>query len=125
MSPAAKSILVFGIYMVLAGLGFLADPNTALAMFGFPSTNEPWLRVVGMLMLILGYYYIQAARMGVTPFFRWTVHARPFVLVCFIVLVIMGVAKPMLIVFGVIDLLGAIWTGLALGRMTTHASFGN
>jgi hypothetical protein len=125
MSYAAKSILVFGIYMVLSGLGFLADPNTPMAMFGFPTTNEPWIRVVGILMIILGYYYIQSARNEVTYFFRLTVHARPFVLLCFIVLVIMGVAKPMLIVFGVIDLVGAIWTGLALGRTKVQTSFGN
>jgi hypothetical protein len=117
MRQAAKSILVFGIYMVLAGLGFLADPNMPLALFGFPTTNEPWIRAVGLLIIILLYYYIQAARGDVTPFFRWTVHARSFVLVCFIVLVIIGMAKPMVIGFGVVDFLGAIWTGLALRRM--------
>jgi len=56
MSNAAKSILVFGIYLVVIGLGFLVVPNTVLALFGFPTTNEPWIRVVGLLVLILGYY---------------------------------------------------------------------
>ena len=124
MSHAAKSILVFGIYMVLAGLGFLTDPNMALGFFGFPTTNEPWIRIVGLLMIILGYYYIQAARGEVILFFRWTVHVRPFVLVCFIVLVIIGMAKPMLIGFGVVDFLGAIWTCLALRRLPAEKPAG-
>ena len=114
MSNAAKSVLVFGIYLVVIGLGFLVVPNTPLALFGFPTTNEPWIRVVGLLVLILAYYYIQAARSEMQPFFRFTVHARPLVLVCFIVFVALGFAQPMLIVLGVADLLGAIWTGLAL-----------
>ena len=114
MSNPAKSILVFGIYLALTGLGFLVVPNTLLALFGFSTTNEPWIRVVGLLVLILAYYYVQAARSEMQPFFRWTVHARPLVVVCFIVFVALGLAQPMLIVFGVVDLLGAIWTGLAL-----------
>jgi hypothetical protein len=114
MSNAAKSVFVFGIYLIIIGLGFLIVPNTPLAMLGFPTTNEPWIRVVGLLLLILAYYYIQTARSEMRPFFRWTVHARSSVVVCFIVLVVLGLAQPMLIVFGVVDLLAAVWTGLAL-----------
>ena len=119
MSNAAKSVLVFGIYLVVIGLGFLVVPNTPLGLVGFPATNEPWIRVMGMLLLILAYFYIQAARSEMQPFFRWTVHERPLVLVCFIVLVALGLAQPMLIMFGVVDLLGAIWTGLALRSSQT------
>ncbi len=114
MSKAAKSVFVFGIYMVVIGLGFLVIPNTPLGLFGFPATSEPWIRVVGMLCLVLAFYYIQAARHELRPFFGWTVYARTGVLVCFIVMVALGLAKPMLIAFGVVDLIGAIWTGVAL-----------
>jgi hypothetical protein len=114
MSKAAKRVFVFGIYLVVTGQCFLVVPNTPLALFGFPATNEPWIRVVGLLLLILAYYYIQAARHELRSFFLWTVHARPWVLVCFIVFVALGIAEPMLIAFGVVDLLAAIWTGLAL-----------
>ena len=34
--------------------------------------------------------------------------------VCFIALVAFGLAEPMLILFGVADMLGAVWTALAL-----------
>ncbi len=114
MSKPAKSVLVFGIYLVVTGLGFLVVPNTLLALFGFATTTEPWIRVVGVVVLVLAYYYIEAARNEVKPFFRWTLYCRPAVLVAFTALVILGLAKPMLILFGVLDLLGALWTGLAL-----------
>ena len=114
MSKAAKSVLVFGIYLVVIGLGFLVVPNTLLALFGFPATNEPWIRVVGMLLLLLAYYYVQAARNEMRPLFRWTVHTRSLVVVFFGVFVALGLAQPMLIMFGVVDLLAAVWTHRAL-----------
>ena len=114
MSKAATSVFVFGIYLVLIGLGFLVAPNIPLGLFGFPTTTEPWIRIVGLLSLILAYYYIQTARTEITEFFRYTVHARAAVIVVFAAMVLLGLAQPMLIMFGVVDLLAAIWTALAL-----------
>ena len=114
MSKAATSVFVFGIYLVAIGLGFLVAPNMPLGLFGFPATTEPWIRVVGLLLLILAYYYIQTARNELTGFFRYTVHARSAVIVVFAAMVLLGLAQPMLIMFGVVDLLAAIWTASAL-----------
>ena len=114
MSKAAKSVFVFGIYLIFIGLGFLLVPNTVLGLLGFPTTTEPWIQVVAMLLLILAYYYIQSARSELTSFFRFTVHGRLSVIVFFIAFVLLGLAPPILIMFGVVDLLAAIWTALAL-----------
>ncbi len=35
MSKAAKSIFIFGIYLVIAGIGFLVIPNMVLSLLGF------------------------------------------------------------------------------------------
>jgi hypothetical protein len=83
-------------------------------VFSIPTTNEVWLRVVGMLVLILGYYYIQAGRKELTLFFRWTVYGRSSVIIFFIAFVALGFVKPVILLFGAIDLLGAIWTGVML-----------
>jgi hypothetical protein len=114
MSRPAKSMLVFGIYLAVTGLGFLVIPNPLLALFDFATTGEPWIRVVGFLVLILAFYYIQAARQEVEPVFHWSLYCRPAAFVVFAALVVLGLARPMLILFGTIDLLGAVWTGLAL-----------
>lgn len=114
MSKSATSVLVFGIYLIVIGLGFLFMPNTVLGLFGLPTTTEPWIRVVAMLLLILSYYYIQTARNEDKAFFRFTVHGRASVIVFFLAFVLLNIAPAALILFGVVDLLAAIWTGLAL-----------
>jgi len=114
MSNSARSIFVFGLYLVVLSIVLIVAPNFLLGMFFLPSTDEVWIRVVGMLLLFLGYYYLQAARSEMTDFFRWTVFVRPTVIVFFAAFVLLGLASLPLILFGVVDLLGAIWTGLAL-----------
>jgi hypothetical protein len=114
MSHPARSITVFAGYLVLLGLTLLVAPNLLLTTFGIPPTSEVWIRIVGVLVLILAFYYAQAARKEMIDFFRWTVPARSAVIVFFIVFVFLGWAKPVLILFGAIDLIGAIWTLMAL-----------
>jgi len=114
VKKARVSILVFGIYMVVLGLALLVVPNVLLSLFAYPATTEMWIRILGFIVVVLGYYYIVAARYELTPFFKASVYGRPAVIVCFAAFVLLGMAKPVLVLFGLIDLLGANWTGLAL-----------
>jgi hypothetical protein len=114
MSKSALSVFVFGLYLLVLGIVLLVAPNFLLGLFSLPSTTEVWIRVAGMLVLFLCFYYTQAARKEMTDFFRWTVYVRSSVILFFAVFVLVGFAKPPLILFGVVDLLGAIWTGIAL-----------
>ena len=114
MSKSAQSVFVFGLYLGLLGITLLVVPNVLLGIFRMPSTTEVWIRVVGMLLLFLGFYYTQAARKEMTDFFQWTVYVRPTVILFFTAFVLLDFARPPLILFGVADLLGAIWTGMAL-----------
>ena len=114
MSKAAKSLFYFGVYHVILGIILVVVPNLLLTLLALPMTTEVWIRVVGMLVLLLGYYYIQAARKELTAFFQWTIYSRLSVIVFFIAFVAFGFVKPIIILFGVIDLLGAAWTGLTL-----------
>jgi hypothetical protein len=119
MSKAARSVFVFGLYLVLLAIVLLVAPNFLLGLFFLPSTTEVWVRVVGMLVLFLGFYYVQAGRKELTDFFRWTMYPRSTVILFFAAFVLLGFAKPPLILFGVVDLLGVIWTGLALRASKT------
>jgi hypothetical protein len=114
MSRAAVSLFAFAVYLFVLGAFLLIAPNVLLGVFGFEPTTEVWVRVVGMLVVFLGYYYLSAARGEVAAFMRWTAQARPFVIVFFAVFVALGWAKPVLILFGAVDLAGAVWTHLAL-----------
>ena len=114
MTNSARSVLVFGLYLVVLGSVLVIAPNFLLSLFALPGPTDIWIRVVGMLVLLLGFYYSQAARKEMTEFFQWTVYARSSVILFFTAFVLFGLASPPLILFGAVDLLGAIWTGLAL-----------
>ncbi len=114
MSYAAKSVFAFGIYELLLGAGLIITPDPLLALFGFSVSNEVWIRVIGALICLFAFYDIQAARCELTNYFRWSVYARSSIILFFTAFVLSGFASPMLILFGAIDLLGAIWTALAL-----------
>jgi hypothetical protein len=113
MSGAALSVFVFGIYLILSGLGFTFLPNTVLGLFGLPATQEPWIRIVGWLMVLIGYYYLMSGRRELRQFFPWTVIARTSVFVIFVLFYVLNWAPWTLLIFGIVDLLGAIWTYLA------------
>lgn len=114
MSRAARSVFIFGLYLIVVGLGLVAIPNTVLGPLGFPASSEVWPRVVGVLALCLAFYYISAARAGLNGFFRWTVQVRVGVFVVFGLLVLLKLAPAPLALLGTVDLLAALWTGLSL-----------
>jgi len=116
MGPAAKSVFVFGIYLSVLGIILVAVPNLLLNSFGLQETNEVWIRVVGMLVLLLSVYYVQLARKELADFFWISVYVRSSVIVFFTAFVLAGYVQPVLILFAVVDLLGALWTWWALKK---------
>ena len=116
MSRAANSLFVFGIYLCGSGLVLLLVPNLILQLFGAPPTREVWIRINGMFVLCLSFYYVLAARNGLTIFIRWTVWTRVAVIFYFAAFVLLVSAPKALLLFGLIDLSSAIWTWLALRK---------
>ena len=114
MSRAARSILVFGIYLMVLGAGLIASPDTMLALFRQPPTHEPWLRVLGLVSAVLGFYYIGAARHGLTPFFRSTIWGRGIGAVAFTAMVALEILPSFVLLMAALDGLGALWTWSAL-----------
>ena len=114
MSKAAISLFVFGFYLAVLGLFLLIAPNTLITLFGLPATGDVWIRLVGMLLVLLAYYDVQAARGEVSEYFGWSVVARASVILFFAGFVIAGLVKPILLLFGGVDFAGAAWTYVAL-----------
>ena len=116
LSRAALSILVFGIYLAALGLVFLLAPNALLALAGIPATQEVWAHLVGMLLLVLATYYLLAATSETRPFFRWTLYTRFSAILVLIGFVAAELIGPIVYVFWLGDLAGAVWTWLALRK---------
>lgn len=114
MTNLSRSITVFGIYLSLAGLSFIFIPNLVLPIFGFPTTTEVWIRLVGLLTAILGMYFLYSVRRNDQHFFRASVYARLIFFIGVTLLVLFKLGSPMLILFGLVDLAGAAWTWSAL-----------
>jgi hypothetical protein len=122
MSNLKLSMTVFGIYLTLAGLSFILIPNFVLPIFGFPITTEIWIRLTGLLTVILGMYFLHSVRFDDRLFYRATLYARLMFFTGVVLFVIFKLASPMLIAFGVVDLVGAAWTWSALRETKNSVS---
>jgi hypothetical protein len=118
MSKSAFSLRVFSLYMLIVGVVLIADPNWLLALFGVPETHEVWIRIVGMLMLIIGFIDFMASGNEMQLFFRWSVYARLAVTIFLIGFVVLASAPPIILLFAAIEVGGAIWTGFCLRAET-------
>jgi hypothetical protein len=116
MSHAAFTIKAFAVYLGALGASLVLAPNFMLSLFGFAPTSEVWIRVLGVVVFNLGWYYWYAAVSEARPFFAASVVTRVFALLAFSGLVVAGFAPPMLALFGVVDAAGGAWTWLALRK---------
>lgn len=114
MSPAAISLLVYGIYIGGAGLGMVVLPGVVTPVLGLPAASLTAVRFVGVLAMALGFYDVLAARAGLTVFYRWSVYPRAGAFLAFTTLYVLGMAPVGLLVVGGVDALSAGWTWWAL-----------
>ena len=116
MHPAAHSIKYFGLYIVLTGIGLLLVPNLVLVPLGIAAPAEIWIRVVGALALVVGYYYWACGTAGAVAFFRATVAGRVAFAALMLLLVAVFAAPAQILLFGIVDILGAAWTFAGLRK---------
>ena len=70
MTAAAKSLYYFGLYLYLAGATLIFIPNVFLSILGLPETNEAWIRIVGILTLVIGFYYHGTSLLNHRAYFK-------------------------------------------------------
>lgn len=116
MSPAARSIQVYSIYLFGLGAALLLAPNIPLPIFGLAEAHEVWIRVLGMTVIFFALFYYVASRNEYRELFRASVATRLAVPVVFASLIVAGFAPWNLILFTPPDVLFATWTWLSLRR---------
>ncbi len=114
MSKSAFSAKVFAIYLFGIGAVLVVAPNFLLSIFGIPPTSEVWIHVVGVTAFMIGVYAWVAGKHDNRPFLEASVYTRFVVFVAFTTFAVMGLGSPMIALFGVVDLLGGVWTHFAL-----------
>lgn len=114
MSKSAFSAKVFAVYIFLVGIVLVVALNFLLSIFQMQQTTEVWIRVVGVLASMIGVYAWVGAKHNDKPFLVASVYTRFLVFAAFTTFAVFGLVSPMLIIFGVVDLLGGVWTYFAL-----------
>ncbi len=104
------SLLIFGSYALIMGLVLLVVPETVLPWFGLSEYEGTWVHVLGFVLCCSAYYYIAAARLGSRGFAWLTVHTRLAAPLVMLALVLAGKAEVTVLLFGLVDGLGGLWT---------------
>ena len=114
MSKTAFTIKASCCYILALGLGLALVPNLVLSLLRMPPTNEVWIRVLGVVILNIGIFFWVAAHTEAIALFRASVYVRPLALLWFGAFVALGLVSPVLLVFGLIEAAGALWTWLTM-----------
>ncbi|WP_129416542.1 hypothetical protein [Pseudomonas aeruginosa] len=118
MNSVRTSLKVFGLYMMLIpGLGLMIVPAILLDLLGLSHDGHLWMaRVIGLLAFIIGTYQYSIARQGLAKLYRVTVAQRYFAALLFAGLWVRGEAGAAILLFALIDTLGASWTLFTVNR---------
>lgn len=123
MTNAPRSILAFGLFLLLGAFGLMFAPRFVLTFVGLSDPGELWPRLLALPTAVIAFFYIQAARNRTTAFFHWTIPARLAGALFLIALAAFRIGPPFLAVLGAIDLAFALWTWLELRtRRSTRSS---
>ncbi len=114
MSRSGRSLAGFGIYAMIMGSGLLIAPDQMLDFLRTARTSEHWIRLLGVSAIVLGFYYITAGRHELTPIIRASLWGRIAMATGFSALVVLQIAPVLLLGIAGNELLGVLWTTLAL-----------
>jgi len=112
--PAARSVRLFGLYLIVTGTLLLLAPALLLSPLALPVPQDVWVRVTGVLALALGATDLLTAHAGPPLLWRATVWRRLAAGATLLGLVAAGIAPPAVILFAAIDIAAACWTAWAL-----------
>src|SRR5918996_4899519 len=104
MTSTAKSIFYHSFYMMGMGLALLFIPNLILDWFGFASTNDIWIHILGLLAFCAGMLYFYCGRTNQTGFFRISVPERIIFFLGMVGIVLFLGVDPLIALVGSVDL---------------------
>lgn len=124
MNKTLKWQLYVSFYTFCFGIPLLFFPNAIIPYFGFPSTREPWIHLVGMFLLGLCYISTMVYTRRIVGILLYSIFMRAWFACVFTVLALVG-HPPFLYLAA-----GIIWLGVAgstfayLSERDTHMTAG-
>lgn len=116
MDKATKSVFYFGIYILITGLCLLVMPELLLRLLMIDDAPDIWMRLLGLALSALGYYYIKAAHDHNIDFYRGTIPIRIAQLIVVVCLVWMYDEPYILVGISAIEALSGIITYVYIRR---------
>jgi hypothetical protein len=114
MSRPARTLFVFGLYVVLTGLVFLTAPELLIALLRLPPSPPGWPRIVGVLALVIGTYDLVGSHSESLPHIKASVPIRFAFAAAMTILFLTRQMPVTVLAFGAIDAAGAVWTAMTL-----------
>ncbi len=97
MNAATLSIFIWGFYVLVMGLLLVFIPGRTLILCGQENPKDHWARIAGIIVISLGYFYLNAAQNEVYSFYQASIDARFGGFIGFLGLTIFKMAKPRII----------------------------
>ncbi len=112
MSRTSKSIMYFSFYMEITGIVMIIFPQIVLKILSIDLRADVVVRFLGMVDVFMGYYYFRAGIGGekLRNFYQLTLHTRFAALILLVLFIVVWNVSPIVILFGLIDTGGAVWT---------------
>lgn len=104
-------------FTILVGSVLLLIPNIIFDVLGIAPTAEPWVRILGLLVLALSIYYYFIARHGNPPIAKATVYTRLFFCIGLILFVSMRFVPITLILLPLTELGLTFWTWREISKI--------
>jgi hypothetical protein len=120
MGPAAMSFFVFGVYMTALGIALVLAPNPLLSLVGIAETTDVWVRVVGVLVVVIGVLDVLVARADLRIVMHWGIYLRSGAAASLVAFAIANLVEPGILVFAAIDALSVAWAVWALRAEPTN-----
>jgi hypothetical protein len=114
MTTPPRSILAFGVFLLIGASGLMIAPRLVLPVIGLADPGILWPRLLALPMIVIAFFYIQAAREGAIAFFRWTIPARSAGALFLVTLAAFRIGPPFLAILAAIDLAAVYWTRIEL-----------
>ena len=76
MTTAARSVFAFGIYVLVVGIAVAVAPDVILPLLRVPPAGDGWVRMVGVLAIVIGAYDLVSGRSNAEANIRASVPIR-------------------------------------------------
>ena len=87
-----------------------------LSLFGLVY-DSPWIRVVGLSVAVIGFFYIVAGKNEFLPFAKASLVTRAAQLIFFVIIVTQDLLPSVMMLFALVEFSFGIWTYLALRKL--------